>query len=298
MEGNVLPKAWESLIKTADFLPVIIKSIERVHDETWSMDLSRHDFFEMVYMKKGSAIFEISGEAVPFEPNDIIIIKPGRAHRFFVKNRNVCDFIVLSFRFENYLNEGVAVAEISIEDFLNFVKGGEFGNYIKLKVSRTSDIITLLNRIIKERSGLYIDSEFLNHLLVMELFVLLSRALKMEWEDSIKGKKTKIRELVALSINYIEENYLYEISPGDVAKYVFLSHSYFTRIFKDETGISPMEYIQNTRVQKAKELLTDTCDNMGDVAALSGFSSQQRFNDVFKKHTEMTPLQYRKSQKT
>ncbi len=70
---SVLPKAWESLLKSSDYLPVIVKSIERVHDTSWSMEPNIHDFYEMVYMKKGKAVFEISGQPAPIGPNDIII---------------------------------------------------------------------------------------------------------------------------------------------------------------------------------------------------------------------------------
>jgi len=48
-------------------VPVIVKNIERIHDREWSMDLSQHDSFEMVYMKKGSAVFEVSGQPLKWD---------------------------------------------------------------------------------------------------------------------------------------------------------------------------------------------------------------------------------------
>jgi len=288
----LLPKAWESLMASSSFVPVIVKSIERFHDPTWSMEPNRHDSFEMVYIKKGNAVFEISGCPVSIGPNDIIIIKPEQYHKFIVKSKTGCDFIVLSFKFKNEMDRDIS--EVSLEDFLKFVNSQETGAFIRLKVSQKNDIIILLDRILKERANNEADSEFLSHLLVMELFVLLSRALKMEWESSIKDKKFKLKELINASINFINNNYERDISLADISKYVFLSPGYFTRAFKEETGLSPINYLIKVRIERAKEMLSETNMKASEIAVSVGFSNQQRFNEMFRKITGLSPIQYRK----
>lgn len=289
---KLLPKAWEGLINSSSFMPVIVKTLERIQDITWSMEPNRHENYEMVYMKKGYAVFEISGQRVELGPNDIVIIKPLQYHKFNVKSENGCEFIVLNFTFENRING--EFSQIPMEDFLNFVSSKETGPYITLKVSPKNEIVVLLNRILKERESLELGSEFLNYLLILELFVLLSRALKMEWENSIKSKSPKLKELIGISVNFINNNFERDISLGDIAKFVFLSPSYFTRAFKDETGMSPINYLLKTRIERAKELLADTSIKISDIALNVGFSNQQRFNEMFKKYAKVTPLQYRK----
>lgn len=291
-ESLLLPKAWESLMNSSNFIPVIVKTIERIQDISWSMEPNRHENYEMVYMKKGYAVFEISGQPVSLGPNDIVIIKPMQFHKFVVKSEGGCEFIVLNFKFENKIN--AEYSEIPLEDFLNFVSSRETGSYIALKVSQKNEIIVLLNRILKERESSEPGSEFLKYLLVMELFVLLSRALKMEWENSIKTKSPKLKELIGISINFIHTNFERDISLSDIAKFVFLSPSYFTRAFKEETGMSPINYLLKERIERSKELLRDTDLKISDIALSVGFSNQQRFNEMFKKYAHVTPLQYRK----
>jgi len=128
--------------------------------------------------------------------------------------------------------------------------------------------------------------------------VLLSRALKMEWENSIKTKSPKLKELIGIAINFIHTNFERDISLGDISKFVFLSPSYFTRAFKEETSMSPINYLLKVRIERAKELLTDTGLKISDIALSVGFSNQQRFNEMFKKFTHLTPLQYRKKSAT
>jgi AraC-like DNA-binding protein len=294
MEKDILPRAWESLLNSSEFIPVIVKNIEQFHDPSWHMAPNRHESFEMVYMKRGKAVFEIAGYPAQIGPNDIIIIKPNQPHKFIVKSETGCEFIVLSFKFVNSFAS--QHSDVSLEDFLNFVRGKESGAFITLKVSQKNEIITLLNRILNEKGNSDIGSEFLNYLLVMELFVLISRALKMEWESSIKNKSPKIKELIQVSVNYIHNNYERDISLKDIAQYVFLSTSYFTRAFKEEMGISPISYLLKIRIERAKELLKETDKRISEIALSVGFSNQQRFNDIFKKYAKLTPLQYRKKQ--
>jgi len=295
METPVIPKAWEVVLNSASFLPVIIKSIERIHDPSWSMDYSIHEHYEMVYMEKGQAVFEVEGRHAPMGPNDMIIIKPNQKHKFSVKSKEGCMFIVMYFRFENRF--GGEYSKISLEDFLNFVQGREAGPFITLKVSQKNEIIMLLNRITREKAGKEPGSEFLEHLLVLELFVLISRALKMEWEDSIKEKTPKVKELISASVKFINNNFERDISLKDIANYVFLSSSYFSRVFREEMGITPISYLLKVRIERAKEMLRETDAKISDIAVSVGFSHQQRFNDIFKKHTGMSPMQYRKQVK-
>jgi len=293
LDNNILPKAWESLLSSSTFIPVIVKTIERFHDTSWHMEPNIHECFEMVYIKRGHAVFEIAGYPAEIGPNDIIIIKPNQPHKFIVKSESGCEFIVLSFKFVNRFDG--QYSDVSLENFLDFVSSKETGAFITLKVSQKNDIIVLLNRILKEKENPDIGSELINYLLVMELFVLISRALKMEWENSIKNKSPKLKELIQASVNYINNNYERDISLKDIARYVFLSTSYFTRAFKEEMGISPINYLLQVRVERAKELLKDTDSRISDIALSVGFSNQQRFNDIFKKYVKLTPLQYRKN---
>ncbi len=292
MDEQVIPKAWEGLLSSANFLPVIVKTIERFFDVNWSMEPNKHDNYEMVYIRRGNAAFEISGHTVPIGANDILIIKPKQPHKVVVKSESGCDFIVLNFTFRDNMNS--EFSETSLEDFLNFVSGKESGSYITLKVSQKNEIITLLNRILKERESSDIGSELLNYLMAMELFVLISRALKMEWENSIKTKSPKLKELIRAAVNYIHNNFERDISLNDIARFVFLSPSYFTRAFKEEMSLSPINYLLKIRVQRAKELLSETDMKISDIALNVGFSNQQRFNEIFKKNARITPLQYRK----
>ncbi len=285
-----LPHAWHDLVEKLAFMPAVVKTIEKIYDTNWSMDVSRHDHFEMVYIKKGNAFFQIEGIDVNMPPHSVIIIKPGRAHKFVVKS-DVCELIVLSFTFKSQ-KDGLN-SHVSLTDFIEYIEDDATGDFLFLPLSKKNDIIHVMNRILRERVKTQVFGDFLSCLLVMELFVLLSRALKQEWEQSAKSRNLKLHELLNIAKEYIDSNYDKDLKLTKVASYIYLSDSYFAHSFKDKFGISPKSYILKVRIEASKEYLKNTDTKVADVAKIVGFSSQQRFNDIFKKHEGITPLNFR-----
>ena len=74
-----------------------------------------------------------------------------------------------------------------------------------------------------------------------------------------------------------------------------MSESYFRRIFLKNYGISPIKYINNLKIERAKELLTSGLYTVSDVAELSGFHDESYFSREFKKHSGKTPKEYVKA---
>lgn len=290
-----LPKAWTAFLQQQNFLPVIIKSIERIHDASWSMLPNSHDHFEMLYMKRGSSVFTVGGDDVHLEPNSMIIIRPGQTHKFSVKSDKNCEFIVLSFTFESKYGDDISL--VSLEDFIEFVNTDTAGSYIHVRLPKKNEIAVVLDNIIRERDRQLMWDDLMAHLLLMELFVLISRTLKNEWEQNIKSRSWKIKEVIHTAKDYIDANYRKNITLSDVAKYVFLSESYLAHIFKNEFNISPKSYLLKVRIEASKELLEMSDMKISDVALSVGFSNPQRYNDIFRKYMHTTPLQYRKQQK-
>ena len=81
---------------------------------------------------------------------------------------------------------------------------------------------------------------------------------------------------------------------GELAQKMGVSPRHLRRIFAEEIGVSPLEYLRTRRLLTAKILLTDTSLPVIDVAAASGFGSLSQFNAVFRRHYKLTPRQLRR----
>ena len=64
-----LPKVWDEMMEKLIYMPAIVKTIEKIHDTNWSMNASKQDYYEMVYVKKGTAVFQVEGVEVHRDHN-------------------------------------------------------------------------------------------------------------------------------------------------------------------------------------------------------------------------------------
>ena len=95
-------------------------------------------------------------------------------------------------------------------------------------------------------------------------------------------------------IAFLQEQYRNPITMEDVAAHVNLSVGYLSNYFKEKMGISLTDYLLKLRMDKAKELLTNTNEKIYRIAELTGYHNPQYFVTVFKKNTGVTPAEYRK----
>ena len=110
-------------------------------------------------------------------------------------------------------------------------------------------------------------------------------------EDNIKlNKNQPILENVK---NYIRENLDEDLSIDALAEKFYVSPSYLRKLFKDIYSITLKTYIDNERIDRAKELLCDTSVKISDIPEQIGYLSSQSFTRAFKTHTGKTPGEYR-----
>ena len=103
--------------------------------------------------------------------------------------------------------------------------------------------------------------------------------------------------IVQNSIRYIMSNLDGDLSLDAVAGKFSFSSSYFSKVFKDTTGMSYIEFLLNQRIEKAKQLLESTNLKVYLVSLRVGYDNVGYFNRVFKKRTGLSPEEYRKSYK-
>lgn len=106
-------------------------------------------------------------------------------------------------------------------------------------------------------------------------------------------RSTKISEMINEITDYINRNYEKTISLDDVAGRFFVSTCYLSTIFKQETGMNFKEYVRMLKINKAKELLSDTNESIQEIANRLGYSSAAYFSTAFRNETGYIPSKYR-----
>lgn len=112
-------------------------------------------------------------------------------------------------------------------------------------------------------------------------------------EEVIEQKEEKV-PVIEQIITEIQEHYTENITLTELAKKYGISVGYLSSLIKENVGLSYSDYVTARRIQKAKELLEDERLSMEQIAEQTGFRDHFYVIKVFKKHTGITPGQYRK----
>lgn len=99
---------------------------------------------------------------------------------------------------------------------------------------------------------------------------------------------------IDFAISYIEANYYKDINMAMVSNHVSLNYSYFSQLFKEQTGMNFVDFLKHLRIEKSKELLKDTDYKIYEIGAKVGFQNPKHFMKSFKLIVGISPSEYRK----
>lgn len=116
------------------------------------------------------------------------------------------------------------------------------------------------------------------------------------WEDAVQtGRETDTGDdAVKLAKSYIAKNLNKNISRRSVAEQVHLNEEYFSRLFRQQTGLTFKDYVLVEKMNAAKKLLRDSKLSISIIASKVGYDNFSHFSKMFKKLTNQTPQEYRK----
>lgn len=125
-----------------------------------------------------------------------------------------------------------------------------------------------------------------------------SHEIRQSYESSVFFEDIHNRhpdeDIIQIQI-WLQDNYHREITLGHIAKRFGMSIRTFNRRFKTATGQTPLEYLQEIRVNIARELLKTSNLSISEVADKVGYQDTSHFNNLFKKILSVTPAAYRKT---
>lgn len=209
---------------------------------------------------------------------------------------------------ERELLSAIAVGNKPLsQKLLNEIMGHIFfasGNDFELIRARVLELVVLLSRAVLEggadiRQIFGLNYQYLNQLQnfqsLEELTPWLSRIMERFTDYVFNLTNVKHKDVILKSIDYIRSNYMKKLTLDEVAAKVYLSPSYFSKIFKEEMNMNFNTYLNHIRIEMSRKLLSDPSISMVDVSSLVGFEDQSYFSKVFKKITGQTPKRYRES---
>ncbi len=244
------------------------------YDKDWHSTNHTHHFTELLYITKGKGTFIFSNEEVPVKEHDVIVINPNIEHTEKSSADHPLEYIALGI-------QGLALS--SPDDpglqvtFLNYKQ-------------EQNVYLLYLQQLMEEVENQKEDFELIiqNILEILLLKMMRKKAFNLE-----KTSTKKISKDVAFIKNYIKQYFREEINLDTLAEAGHINKYYLAHSFKKCVGVSPIEYLIQTRIRESKILLETTNYPISDISTITGFSSQSFFAQSFKRVTNLSPSQYR-----
>lgn len=149
--------------------------------------------------------------------------------------------------------------------------------------------LSFIKKFMNEYEESYLGKdELLNSLSIIIAHEFIRSILSLDIIKDISIKKDEIQ----VSINYMNQHFGEKITIEFLSKLTNMSESNFNRTFKRETGVSPIEYLINIRLKKAKKLLREKNINITEISLKCGFYSLSHFSSCFAKQFGISPSDY------
>ncbi|PCJ60540.1 MAG: hypothetical protein COA79_08180 [Planctomycetota bacterium] len=254
---------------------------------SWSIPKNRNINDCLFYIEKGKGWIELDGENIETKAGDLHILKQGQICKM---NHDPKDcFSVYSVLFL-------------------FLQPGMQRPFESLPLSRMYRLSKSQQKKIKEQyksTVYYFNAHNPAGDLKAKSIILNVLSEIIEWEKSFsKNNKVKsttkthaVDSRIGEIINYIDANLSSELTVPQLAEESHLTTSHFSKLFKEETGQSPISFIRNNRINCAKALLISSDKTISKIALECGFEDHFYFSRTFKQIVGLSPKQFKESLK-
>lgn len=247
-----------------------------------------HEHLQIYYFISGSAKLECGKNNFEAQANDLVVVNPNELHYLESRSDNLVFYTIRfepTFLFSNHVD--LLQAKYLSPITLNRI---EFSNLIKNDI----ELISLVKNILTE----YFSKEIGYELAIKgDIYCLVVKLLRnhihhiLSQSDLDEKEATLVRFMPVFEM--IEHKYNEKITLNELASTVGLSVHHFCRCFKQLTGKTTTDYINNIRLDKAIYYLKQTDYNITEIALMCGFENINYFSRIFKKYHFTSPSQYR-----
>lgn len=238
-----------------------------------SVEIFSEEDLVMVYINKGAAHYQIEDETSEFKKRELLILNPQT--KVLITPIRKLEWIVINVSgilFTSSLEINSIQRHFITEDPHQIIK-----SYLDLAIIEEANPFRGTDIIMKKL------------LECVMVHVLRDNGLSIK-DASVQVKHDEIDRVQ----EYIREHYSKKITLDELSEYVDINKYYLIRLFKQKTGLSPIDYLIHVRLAEAEKLLSRTDITISKISDMVGFHSPSHFSKTFKESNHCTPSAYRK----
>jgi len=237
---------------------------------------------EIYFMTSGHGDHLIDSRKYSTKSGDILVYNSGVLHSEYSGPDNIMKGLCCGIK--NLKLKGLPENHLLPSYQAQVIPSGEYAEYIA----------ALMDHMFKQANNASPETpEICNHLLVsLVLLITQLNSQRTSLDDLLEDHK---EHLLYQSIKeYIDQNYMEDISLNSIAGHFNMSSYYLSHLFKECTGYSPIQYIIHRRIGEAQNLLIHTRGSVTYIAGTVGYGNSNYFVTLFSKLVGITPKQYRR----
>lgn len=249
-----------------------------------------HDAYEILYLVSGELYYFIGEKTYQVVGGVLLFINMNDVHKLVNSSQTTFERITLLFKKEflnDFFNPERVAEQLSFFE-LDF-------HVIRLAGNEQNYIEDLFHRMIHEGMQEQAGFEQYQKILLMELLLFINRKVRDRCNDRLAGSNQTHKKIFEI-VNYMNSHYYQRLSLDELSKQFHISSSYLSRTFKDTTGFTVIEYLNNIRIKEARALLKESSYKVLEISEKVGFDSLTHFGRTFKHITGFSPLKYRRLQ--
>lgn len=247
-----------------------------------------HDCYELIFYVSAKLEAYLDDVHYSINSHDLLIIPPRKIHKIIYAER--CNYVRYVFYFTQEQIQNAFLPSMMQKALFLFRDRGQH------KITLSAHDYIRINNIFRNMYEHIKEMSAGNYYLITNYASILLQELYLLYGNLPDSSEDRILTPVEQILNYINENYSQQITLDSLAEKYYLNKSYICRIFRKTMGISLVTYLQYKRILEAQTMLLNSDKPIIDIAMDCGFSNVQHFYRVFKKITNLTPIEYKKHQ--
>lgn len=290
----VIPNDTEEvIIQEGDAFPSAYDCFVLQHFYNISSEMHVHDYFEVVYVYRGTCEMHFENEERILREGEICIIAPGSKHG--LRLPTISDITLMIWIRKSTFNH-TFFALLSQKDLLSYffqavLYGRGSANYLLFYTHNTPDIKNFVKSMFY---NCMLEDNFSNTCL-NSLVSLFFATLLRNYSQTIEFYNYTGSSEFSLILQYIQHNYKH-LTLRNLAEIFHYSEAHLSALIKKNTGHNFVDLIAQLKLSYAAELLKNTTLKIAEISEMSGYNSSDHFSRVFRQNFHVSPSQYRKMQ--
>lgn len=271
--------------------------ILRHSSKTLKQTLHAHEYVQVAYVLRGMCNHQLRGKSLTASRGDIFIISPGIEHGISAIVDQEYEVVLLDFM-PYLVHDLLKPYSDTLYPFLQPYAGGEVEQqqpWLHIGKGKQQLVGQLLQDIQDEMEHCEKGYEYSVRICLLKLLILFDRELRILGRKPTRQPALANQDPIEEAIRYVYDNYSQDIPLDHGAMVANMAPTYFSHMFKRETGQTFVDFVNEVRIERAMELIRQDSHTITHIGYQVGFHHLSHFIRTFKKRTGITPTEYKKT---